>query len=1027
MSPSIHRPYEAEGTTGLMQGSFHMEMGNIGPEIKARGKEFFGSINGEAPSIFNKDWWMGKVMDWSMRNEDFKIQLFRFVDVFPYLTTGQSLSRHIEEYFATHDQDIPSVLKWGAKGSGLGGGLTSKMLAKTLRLNLENMAKQFIISENTKDALKALSKLRKNNFAFTVDILGEATVSEEEAHQYQRSYLDLIGALEKDRKHWKSLGNEDSNLDWGHAPMLNISVKPSALYSQARPADFEGSVQSICERLKPVLSKAKQLNAFMCIDMEQFKYKDITLEVYRRLRTASGYRDYPYLGVVFQAYLRQTDQDLDYLLKWARQEGLSISIRLVKGAYWDYETFIAKQNGWEIPVYTIKPETDAAFERQAKKILENHDICHLACASHNIRSIFAVLEMARALKVPEERYEFQVLTGMAEPIRKGLLKVAKRVRLYCPCGKLLPGMAYLVRRLLENTANESFLRQSFAEGVEIERLLEDPIEVLKREGEKTKTTPEQGPISRGNENKPFRNEPAVDFTRPDARASFPKAIAEVRKMLGRAYPLWIGGKEVKTKDTLTSVNPANPSEVIGHIWQAGRDEIDLGIAAAKEAFPAWRNTSAGNRAQYLFRAADIARRRIFKLAAWQVLEVGKQRDQAYADVAEAIDFLEYYGREMLYLAVPKRMGSAPGELSHYYYQPRGLAAVIAPWNFQLAISCGMCSAAIMTGNCVLYKPSGLSPVVGYMLTEIFREAGIPKGVFNYTPGRGRVIGDYLVDHPDINIIAFTGSMEVGLRIIERASKVQPGQQNLKKVIAEMGGKNAIIIDDDADLDEAVPHVLYSAFGYQGQKCSACSRAIVLESIHEKFVRRLVEAAKSIKIGSPEDPANYMGPVVDKAAQQRILEYIEIGKKEGTLLLSREVPEEGFYVPLTIFADINPHHRLAQEEIFGPVLAIMKAKTFDEAIEIANSTRFALTGGVFSRSPRHLEWARKTFRVGNLYLNRGITGALVERQPFGGFKLSGIGSKAGGPNYLPQFMDPSSVTENTMRRGFAPVSQEDDWI
>ena len=1005
-----------------------MEIGNIGPKIKARGKEFFASINGEAPSIFNKGWWTGRVIDWSMRNEEFKTQLFRFVDVFPYLTTGESLNRHIEEYFASQDQDIPPVLKWGAKGARLGGGLTSKMLAKTLRFNIQNMAKQFIIGENTKDALKNLNKLRENNFAFSIDILGEATVSEEEADQYQRSYLDLLDALEKGQKDWKSLGNEGSDLDWGHAPKLNISVKPSALYSQATPADFEGSVQAICQRLKPILSKVKQLNAFMCIDMEQFKYKDISLEVYRRLRTPSGNRDYPNLGMVFQAYLLQTDQDLDELLKWARQKALSISIRLVKGAYWDYETFIAKQNGWEIPVYTIKAETDAAFERQARKILQNHDICHLACASHNIRSIFAVLEMARALKVPEGCYEFQVLSGMAEPIRKGLLKVAKRVRLYCPYGELLPGMAYLVRRLLENTANNSFLRQSFAEGVEIERLLEDPIEILKREGESTKTAlPDEGPISCDNGNKPFRNEPAVDFTRHEKRAAFSKAIAEVRKMLGRTYPLWIGGKEVKTEDLLSSVNPANPAEVIGHIRQAGRNEIDLAIAAAKDVFPAWQSTAAENRARYLFRAADIARRRIFKLAAWQVLEVGKQWDQAYADVAEAIDFLEYYGRQMLCLAVPKRMGSAPGELNHYFYQPKGLAAVISPWNFPLAISCGMCSAAMVTGNCVLYKPSGLSPVVGYMLTEIFREAGIPKGVFNYTPGRGKMIGDYLVDHPDISIIAFTGSMEIGLRIVERASKAQPGQPNLKKVIAEMGGKNAVIIDDDADLDQAVPHVLYSAFGYQGQKCSACSRAIVLESIHEKFVRRLVEAAKSIKIGAPEYPANYMGPVVDKAAQQRILKYIEIGKKEGPLLLSREVPEEGFYAPLTIFADIKPHHLLAQEEIFGPVLAIMKAATFDQAIEMANSTRFALTGGVFSRSPKHLEQARETFRVGNLYLNRGITGALVGRQPFGGFKLSGIGSKAGGPDYLLQFMDQRSVCENTMRRGFAPISQEDDWI
>jgi RHH-type proline utilization regulon transcriptional repressor/proline dehydrogenase/delta 1-pyrroline-5-carboxylate dehydrogenase len=368
------------------------------------------------------------------------------------------------------------------------------------------------------------------------------------------------------------------------------------------------------------------------------------------------------------------------------------------------------------------------------------------------------------------------------------------------------------------------------------------------------------------------------------------------------------------------------------------------------------------------------------------------------------------------------MGRAPGELNHYFYQPKGLAAVIAPWNFPFAISCGMSSAAIAAGNCVLYKPSGLSSVVGFTLADIFKEAGLPEGVFNYTPGRGSVMGDYLVDHPDVSVIAFTGSMEVGLRIVERASKVHGHQTHVKKVIAEMGGKNAIVIDDDADLDEAVIDVIHSAFGFQGQKCSACSRAIVLEPIYDKFVRRLVEGARSIQIGPAEDPANFMGPVVDEAAQQNILEYIEVGKKEGNLLLSREVKDEGYYVPLTIFADIRPDHRLAQEEIFGPVLSVMKAKTFDEAIELANSTRFALTGGVFSRSPKHLEQARRDFRVGNLYLNRGITGALVERQPFGGFNMSGIGSKAGGPDYLLQFMDPRSVTEHTMRRGFAPVDK-----
>jgi RHH-type proline utilization regulon transcriptional repressor/proline dehydrogenase/delta 1-pyrroline-5-carboxylate dehydrogenase len=991
----------------------------VEPLIRARGVEFFEIMKGESPSIFHKDWWTGKLMDWCMSNDNFKVQLFRFVDVLPYLTTSESLSRHIQEYFAHQNEDIPSVLKWGAKTAGMGGKIAGKILAHTIRANIESMAKQFIIGANAEEALKVLTKLRKNNFAFTVDILGEASVSEKEAEQYQHSYFDLLDSLKKEEKNWTSLGDTASNLDWGHAARVYLSVKPSSLYSQTNPANFEGSVKAIFHRFKPILSKAKEIGAFVRIDMEQYKYKDITVEVYRRLRSSPEFRDYSDFGLVLQSYLRDTDQDLEDLLTWARDESLPFSIRLVKGAYWDYETVIAEQNGWEIPVYTIKAETDAAFERQARKILENHDICHLACGSHNIRSISAMLETAKILEVPHDRYEFQVLYGMAEPVRKALQKVVKRVRLYCPYGELLPGMAYLVRRLLENTANESFLRQGFAEKLDIDNLLADPRAQLSNEKSACRFSEIKAKDENGHS--PFTNHPAVDFTKYEIRSAFLQAINQVRQRLGRTYPLLIGGKEKRTKDTLPSVNPAKPSEVIGHVCQAGTKEIDSAIAAAKEAFISWRNTSPKDRAHYLFRAADIARKTIYKLAAWQVLEVGKQWDQAYADVAEAIDFLEYYGKEMIRLGQETRLGRAPGELNHYFYQPKGLAVVIAPWNFPLAISCGMSAAAIVSGNCAIYKPSGLSSVIGFTLAELFQQAGLPQGIFNYTPGSGKVIGDYLVDHPDVSVIAFTGSMEVGLRILGRASKIQPQQANVKKVIAEMGGKNAIIVDDDADLDETIVHLLHSAFAFQGQKCSACSRTIVLEPIYDKFVKRLAQAAESIDIGPAEDPANYMGPVIDQLAQKRILEYIQIGKQEGNTLISRDVPNKGYYVPLTIFTDIKPEHRLAQEEIFGPVLSIMKAKTFEQAIKLANSTRFALTGGVFSRSPKHLEQARRDFRVGNLYLNRGITGALVARQPFGGFKMSGVGSKAGDPDYLLQFMDPHISIENIMRRCFASLN------
>jgi RHH-type proline utilization regulon transcriptional repressor/proline dehydrogenase/delta 1-pyrroline-5-carboxylate dehydrogenase len=998
----------------------------LNSKIINRGKEFFSSISGEKPSLFNKGAWMGKVMDWSMQNEQFKIQMFRFVDAFPSLTTSKLLTDHIREYFG-EENDMPPVLKTGAKMAGMLGSLGGAVLNKVISANIQEMARQFIVGENTKEAVKNIERLRKDGFAAVVDVLGEATLTEQEADEYVSTYLEVLESLKREQAGWKGLpGNSgDAGLDWGHAPKVNIAVKPTALFALANPQDFEGSVQAMLKQLRRIAARVVELGGFLCIDMESYRHKAIIIELYKRLKLE--YRDYPHIGIVLQAYLKDTDQDLADLLAWATQYSLQISVRLVKGAYWDYETVKAKQNGWSIPVWTVKAESDAAFERQSRVILENHQICHYACASHNIRSISAVMEMAKELNVPDSRYEFQVLYGMAEPVRKGILKVVGRIRLYAPYGNMVPGMGYLVRRLLENTANESFLRQSFAEDAQIERLLENPAVTAERErGERTakrrSVPPGPGGLAR------FANEAMPDFTRSDHRAAFPQAIAAVRTKTGKTYPLFIDGKEVLSDNLCDTVNPNKPSELLGRISQAGLTEAALAINAAKKAFPAWRDTPPRERADYLLKAAEIARKRIFELSAWQVLEIGKQWDQAYADVAEAIDFLEYYAREMIRLGEPQRVGTAPGEINHYFYEPKGIAAIIAPWNFPLAISLGMASAAIVTGNTVVFKPSNITGIIGWNLVEIFREAGLPAGVFNYLPGKGSVIGDYIVDHPDISLIAFTGSVETGLRIIDRAAKVHPGQINVKKIISEMGGKNAIIIDDDADLDEAVPHVLYSAFAFQGQKCSACSRVIVLDAVYDKFVERLVKAAQVYQVGPSEDPKYSMGAVSDSAAMKNILDYIEIGKCEGKLLYSSPIPSaEGYWVPLTIIEGIIPEHRIAQEEIFGPVLAVMRAKNFDQAIEWANSTRFALTGGIFSRSPEHLNKARREFRVGNLYINRNNTGALVDRQPFGGSRMSGVGTKAGGPDYLLHFMDPRVVTENTMRRGFAPLEEDDDWI
>jgi RHH-type proline utilization regulon transcriptional repressor/proline dehydrogenase/delta 1-pyrroline-5-carboxylate dehydrogenase len=511
----------------------------------------------------------------------------------------------------------------------------------------------------------------------------------------------------------------------------------------------------------------------------------------------------------------------------------------------------------------------------------------------------------------------------------------------------------------------------------------------------------------------------MDFSLPEERKRLREAVAAVRESSGREYPAVIGGHEIFTGHLIRSVNPARPDETVGHVSAIDRETAGKALYAAREAQPAWANAGYEQRACVLVRAADLARGKRHELMAWQIMEGGKNWVEADADVCEAIDFLEYYSQEMLRLGAPVSMGLSAGEENRYLYRPGGVGLVIAPWNFPLAISMGMVSAALVAGNAVLYKPSSLTPVNGWLVYSIFRDAGVPEGVLNFIPGSGAGVGDHLVEHELTDLIAFTGSREVGLGIVERAGRTRPGQAGIKRVIAEMGGKNAIIVDADADLDLAVTGVLRSSFGYQGQKCSACSRVIVLRDCYDRFLERLVEAVRGIAVGSPEDPAFFMGPVIDENARRKIQRYVRIAKEEGRVQVEVPVPDSGFYVPPVVITDLPSGSRVLREEIFGPVLSVIMASDIDEAVETANRSEFGLTGGVYSRSPAHIRLASQRLKVGNLYINRGITGAVVGRQPFGGIRMSGTGSKAGGPDYLRQFMWPAVITENTVRRGFAP--------
>jgi 1-pyrroline-5-carboxylate dehydrogenase len=507
----------------------------------------------------------------------------------------------------------------------------------------------------------------------------------------------------------------------------------------------------------------------------------------------------------------------------------------------------------------------------------------------------------------------------------------------------------------------------------------------------------------------FRNEPLTDFSKAANRHAMEEALKKVRSEFGREYPLRIAGETISTGDKLISVNPSNTAEVVGVHHKAMAELANRVVEESFAAFPKWAATPEKERVRMAVEVARLIRLRKFEFDAWLVYEAGKTWPEADADVSEAIDFCEYYARDMERLSGPQPVVQLPGEHDEMIYIPLGVGVVIPPWNFPLAIMVGMTVASLVTGNVAIVKPSSETPTIGAKFAEVLLEAGFPPHSFTLLTGSGAAVGDVLVKHPKTRFISFTGSRDVGLRINELAAKAQPGQIWIKRVIAEMGGKDAIVVDGDCDLDKAVDGVFFSAFGYQGQKCSACSRAIVDASVYDRFLEKLAPKAKAIKVGSSDDPGNYMGPVISASARKTILEYIEVGKQEGRMVVGdAPVPDNGYYVAPTVIADIEAKDRIFQEEIFGPVLAVAKADNFEHALELANDSQYGLTGAVFSNNPDHLREAKQRFHVGNLYFNRKCTGAMVGAHPFGGFNMSGTDSKAGGPDYLLLFLQAKSV-------------------
>jgi len=961
-------------------------------EVQSLGREWLEQARSEAAAA--QSVWSERLVERALEDEAFKVQLFRFVDVFPMLRDPSHLCDVLTDYFSQPGLSLPRGMQVGLRATRIAKRAASRAIAR----QIEAMAENFIAGADVDGALPGLRRRFEQGFAFSVDLLGEACVSRTEADAYVARYLELIERLAGEVSSWTAQERLERDA-LGAIPRANVSIKLSSLDPRATSIDLARGVDRLAGVLTPILEVAARAGVFVNFDIEQYALRELILCTFERCAERIEFEG----GLAFQAYLRSAPGDAERLIAWSKRQARTVTVRLVKGAYWDYEMIRAQQEAWPTPVWPNKAATDACFEAIARRFIDatpsraGEGGIRLALGSHNIRSIVSALAYQSRLEHAAGTLELQMLYGMAEPLKRVARARGLRVREYVPVGELIPGMAYLVRRLLENTSNESWLKAGFLQGASDEVLLRTPQPQAVRDARAAlEPRPLYPGVSGVADGQPFRSEPLRDLHDFEQFASFESAVRATR---------------------LAPESSTSPED---------RDAaLERALVTLEAGARSWAATDVRTRAACLVRAAELMRKDRDQLAALVVHENGKSWRDADADVCEAIEFCEYYARVATTLFEPERLGDFWGELDHQLVEPRGVVAVIPPWNFPIAIPCGMTVAALVTGNAVVLKPAEQTPRCAQALAERLWSAGVPETALALVQGEGERVGARLVRDPRVAMIAFTGSQEVGLDILRVAGQVGPDERRVKHVVCEMGGKNAIIVDATADLDEAVIAVRDSAFGFQGQKCSACSRVVVLDSIYAAFSSRLIEATRALVIGDPRDPDTDVGPLIDAQAEAKVRGYIEIGRSEGRLELACEVPPglaESVgkpYVGPHIFSGIRREHRLANEEIFGPVLALMRAASFEDALEEANATRARLTGGVFSRTPANLERARSEFRVGNLYLNRGITGARVARQPFGGLGLSGVGAQAGGRGYLEQFVVKRSVCENAMRRGFSP--------
>ena len=947
------------------------------------------------PSERMQDW----LLTHAVADDRFRSRLLRYMDVLAaldYDASGREAKRLAREYFGDSFPDLPVALRWLLRVAR-NDQLPSRVVGESARRSAELFARRFITRPGRETVQATTALLAKHGRTPSFDLLGEAVLSHIEAESYIERYLALIEELSAD----PAAGIHTE----GGIPALQVSLKLSSLTPHFAALDAAGTFERVRPALERIAGAARDAGVGLAVDMEQFDSRDLTWEIFTRVfARGEPLGDWPDAGVVLQAYLVEADRHAEAMAAFARARGTPFQVRLVKGAYWDYETITARANRWPSPVFTEKRATDAQFERVLATLVGAHPALRLAVASHNARAHARAEALAEAAALPPRTIEHQTLFRTAEGMSRALADLGWSTRDYVPVGELLPGMAYLVRRVLENSSQAGFLLQSRA-GTPPEELLRPP---PREPAPPTLPRTEDG----------FERASAARWFDAAFRARFEDALTATRARWGEHFALNAGGHPLPALETLEIRSPSHPAaEPVGTVELAGIEATHAAIEVARTGLEAWSGLGASGRARVLREAARLLEARAAEFTAWVVHEGGRDRADAWAEVDEAIDVLRYYA------AQAERLFGALGER----LAPRGVVAVIPPWNFPLAIPCGMTAGALAAGNTAVLKPAEQTPLVALHLVALLHEAGVPANALVGLPGRGEVAGRALTERPAVAMVAFTGSRAVGTNLHEALAAATTPEGRPRALVAEMGGKNPVLVFADADLDEAVSATLAAALGHANQKCSAASRVLVEAPIFEAFRDRLVEAARSLVIGPADAPSTQVNPVIDAEAAARLHEAAATARAECEVVLDLlDLHEaQGASHPLTlgplivqVSAERAPLTRTATEELFGPILVLVPFEDEATAYALANGTPYGLTAGVFSRSPGTIRRATRAIEAGTVYVNRTTTGARVGIEPFGGMRMSGTGPKAFGDDYLWAFTRRTDAPLDTAEESLA---------